>query len=69
MDNSNRLFIVTNGGGAGVIAADRAADLAIALPKMATSDHWLKHNPIDILGEATPARYQEVITTCLNEKK
>lgn len=55
----NRLFIITNGGGAGVIAADRAADLGITLAN---------HNPIDILGDATPARYQEVITACLNEK-
>ena len=56
---NDRLFIVTNGGGAGVIAADRAADLGIKLEN---------HNPIDILGDATPARYQEVITTCLNKK-
>lgn len=67
----NRLLIVTNGGGAGVIAADHATDLAIELPKAtaeSSSNHRLRHNPIDILGDATPTRYHEVITTCLNEE-
>ncbi len=73
-----RLVIITNGGGAGVMAADRAADLNIPLPELTktlTSNfnavlpkHWSHHNPIDILGDATPERYHKVIATCLQDE-
>ncbi|KTD30469.1 MULTISPECIES: bifunctional acetate--CoA ligase family protein/GNAT family N-acetyltransferase [Legionella] len=73
-----RLMILTNGGGAGVMAADRAADLNIPLPEL-TNDtisyldsvlprHWSHHNPIDILGDATPERYQQVMSACLKDE-
>nr|HAT8714854.1 GNAT family N-acetyltransferase [Legionella jordanis] len=74
----NRLFIVTNGGGAGVMAADRASDLNIQLPVPAHEllstlnqelpQQWSHHNPIDILGDATPKRYQQVVEACLKDK-
>lgn len=76
--NGNRLMIVTNGGGAGVMAADRAADLNIDLSQLSEETllalnkilppQWSHQNPIDMLGDATPKRYQEVIDECLKDK-
>lgn len=73
----NRLAIVTNGGGAGVMAADRAEELKIVVPSFenttmeklneALPASWSHHNPVDILGDATPKRYSKAISTCLND--
>ena len=73
----NRLGIITNGGGAGVLAADRAGDLNIdltapsektvaALDKM-LPDYWSKGNPIDILGDAKPEQYAAAVEACIND--
>ena len=69
----NRLAIITNGGGPGAMAADRAGDLGIPLAQlsdatMATLNkvlpiNWSHANPIDIMGDATPERYREAILT------
>ncbi|MBK5915071.1 bifunctional acetate--CoA ligase family protein/GNAT family N-acetyltransferase [Rhodocyclus purpureus] len=66
-----RLAIITNGGGPGAMAADRAGDLNIplaelALPTMqalnaALPANWSHANPIDIVGDATPERYRDAI--------
>lgn len=74
----NRLVIVTNGGGAGVMAADRAADLNIDLPilsKKLTSQlnkvlpvHWSHQDPVDIIGDATPERYHTVLDILTKDK-
>lgn len=71
----NKLSIITNGGGAGVLAADKAAELNIPLPKpnkemlaalnAKLPKSWSHQNPIDIIGDATPKRYQETIEICL----
>lgn len=73
----NKLTVITNGGGAGVMAADHASDLNIPLPELAATtttnfnsalpNHWSHHNPIDILGDATPQRYQKVMEACLQD--
>ncbi len=73
-----RLTIVSNGGGAGVMAADFAADLKISLPELTEKtvldlnailpQHGFYHNPIDILGDATPERYANVIAACLKNE-
>lgn len=72
-----RLAIVTNGGGPGVMATDLAAELGIHMPDVSEKTrlaldkilpaHWSKHNPIDILGDATPKRYQQAIKVCLQD--
>ncbi len=71
----SRLAIITNGGGAGVLAADRAEDLHLELPapSQETVDklnallpgYWSHANPIDILGDATPDTYGEAVKACL----
>ena len=73
----NRLAIITNGGGAGVLAADRAGDLGVdlAAPSVATlkvldeqvSAHWSQSNPIDILGDATPDDYRVAIKAVMDD--
>ncbi|WP_020558641.1 GNAT family N-acetyltransferase [Thiofilum flexile] len=71
----NRLAIVSNGGGPGVMATDRAVELGIRLaplePSLITAlnkvlpKQWPHNNPIDILSDATPERYEAVLKLCL----
>ena len=71
----NRLAIVTNGGGPGVLAADRAADLGIPLSEFsdgtmeklnaALPPGWSHGNPVDILGDADVERYRKAVQAVL----
>jgi acetyltransferase len=73
----NRLAIVTNGGGPGVLAADRAVELGLQLSQFTDKtrkrleevlpDHWSHGNPVDIIGDAPPERYQEALQACLSD--
>lgn len=73
----NRLGVITNGGGAGVLAADRAGDLKLELAKASSktvsalddvlSPLWSKGNPIDLLGDATAAQYQKGVEVALSD--
>ncbi len=66
-----RLAIVTNGGGPGAMAADRAGDMGITLARLAEQTiaaldtrlptTWSHGNPVDIGGDATPQRYCDAI--------
>ena len=63
----SRLAIITNGGGPGVMAADRASDLHVPLAELSTQTidklsavlpaHWSHSDPVDILGDADSKRY------------
>jgi acetyltransferase len=74
---SERLVIITNGGGPGVMAADRATDHGIELATLspdtitalngALPAVWSHANPVDIIGDATPERYREAIDLCLQD--
>ncbi|MGZ5113153.1 MAG: bifunctional acetate--CoA ligase family protein/GNAT family N-acetyltransferase [Usitatibacter sp.] len=71
----NRLAVITNGGGPGVMAADRAGDLGIMLPRLAPETterlgralpaNWSHGNPVDLIGDAGPERYREAVAACL----
>ena len=71
----DRLAVITNGGGPGVMAADRASDLGIPLAelsgatvealKRALPPHWSEGNPVDLIGDADAKRYQAALTACL----
>jgi len=73
----NRLAIVTNAGGPGVLAADRAAELGVELAQLSAATSgaldaalpplWSHGNPVDILGDATPDRYGAAVTACLSD--
>jgi acetyltransferase len=65
--DGNRLAILTNGGGVGVLAVDRLIDLG-GIPALLTPDTlaqldaalpptWSRSNPVDIIGDAGPERY------------
>ncbi|SEN14290.1 bifunctional acetate--CoA ligase family protein/GNAT family N-acetyltransferase [Nitrosomonas marina] len=72
---NNRLAIVTNGGGPGVMATDRAVDLGISVATLsedtinklneALPGQWSHGNPVDVLGDAPPERYQTAVQACL----
>ncbi len=66
-----RLTILTNAGGPGVLATDAllrsGGQLATLSPETVDAldallpPHWSRHNPIDILGDATPESYGAVL--------
>jgi len=71
----DRLAIITNAGGPGVMSTDRAEDVGIQLAELSPNSldllnevlptHWSHANPVDILGDATPDRYQKALNICL----
>ncbi len=75
--DGDRLGIITNGGGAGVLAADRLEDLGLELgrlspPTIARLDAalpatWSRGNPVDMIGDAGADRYTSAIEAALDE--
>lgn len=69
--SSGRVAVVTNGGGAGVLAVDRLLDEGATLASLseATLRHmdaalpatWSRANPVDIVGDAPPERYRAAL--------
>ena len=72
-----RLAIITNGGGAGVLAADRLSDLGIeaaqlsestiALLDRALPPTWSHRNPVDIIGDADASRFGSAFEAVLDD--
>src|SRR3954447_11438755 len=70
-----RLAILTNGGGIGVLAVDRLAELGGIPAEIAPAIRekldavlpptWSRSNPIDIIGDADPARYAAALEVLL----
>jgi len=70
-----RLAILTNGGGAGVLATDRLADLAGTLANLSAGTRsaldavlpttWSRGNPVDVIGDADAARYAAALEVLL----
>lgn len=75
--SGNRLAIVTNGGGPGVLATDRAEDLGVEIATLSDATlqqldqrlppYWSHANPVDILGDSAPEKYGETIESCLKD--
>ncbi|GGK41996.1 bifunctional acetate--CoA ligase family protein/GNAT family N-acetyltransferase [Salinarimonas ramus] len=73
----NRLAILTNGGGVGVLAVDRLIDrggrLAEVSPDTITAldgvlpDTWSRGNPVDIIGDADARRYASSLEALLDD--
>ena len=73
----NRLAIVTNGGGPGVMATDCAADLGLVMAALsaetleklnqALPSTWSHGNPVDIIGDAQADRYRHAVQACLED--
>jgi acetyltransferase len=76
----SRLAVVTNAGGPGVLAADRAADpdLDVELAQLAPATvaalqaalpaHWSHGNPVDLIGDADAVRYEAAVSACLADE-
>ncbi|RLC56159.1 MAG: acetyl CoA synthetase subunit alpha [Candidatus Cloacimonadota bacterium] len=75
---NNRLAIVTNAGGPGVIATDtliakggkltKLSDETISELNKHLSTHWSKGNPIDVLGDAGPEQYAKAVELCAKDR-
>jgi len=71
------LAIVTNAGSPGVMAVDALGDYGVdpALLKPETIEKldeclpsgWSRTNPVDILGDASPERYERAVNICLKD--
>ncbi|HHP7234745.1 MAG TPA: GNAT family N-acetyltransferase [Desulfobacterales bacterium] len=71
----SELLIVTNAGGAGVMAVDALADFGLRPAALDPAilerldavlpAHWSRANPIDMLGDATVETYRQVVEICL----
>ena len=70
-----RLAIVTNGGGPGVVAADSAAENGVPLAEISVDTinfldkklpaQWSHGNPVDLVGDAPAARFSAAVTALL----
>ena len=73
-----RLAILTNGGGIGVLAVDRLADLGGTLAELSGQTvaeldavlppTWSKANPVNIIGDADAARYAASLEVLLADR-
>jgi len=73
----DRLAIMTNGGGPGVLATDSVIDLGGRLASLtpatitaldkALPRTWSHGNPVDIVGDAPPARYRDALSILLED--
>lgn len=74
----DRLAIITNAGGPGVMSTDRAEDVGIRMAELSEESlhalnevlpvHWSHANPVDILGDATSERYKQSLDICLKDE-
>ncbi len=72
-----RLAIVTSAGGPGVMATDALMHLGGELASLSPESinqlsaflpsYWSKANPVDVLGDATVARFVQALTICLGD--
>ena len=71
----NRLAVVTNAGGPGVMAADHCSDVGLTLAELSPKtiekldavlpENWSRNNPVDVIGDAGPERYEDAVKACL----
>lgn len=76
--SGERLTMLTNGGGAGVLATDELADLGGRLTELPQDTiarlnevlpkTWSGANPVDIIGDAPPERYADSMRVLLADK-
>ncbi|QIT56670.1 bifunctional acetate--CoA ligase family protein/GNAT family N-acetyltransferase [Aquisalimonas sp. 2447] len=74
----DRIAVITNGGGPGIIATDLIAERELQLSELsaATLDtlnehlpaRWPGDNPVDILGDADAERFRNSVSTCLADQ-
>jgi len=77
-NRSEKLIILSNGGGAGVMAADAAAHAEVPLASLSEQTiaaldlvlpaNWSRANPVDIIGDAPAKRYLDALTLLRHER-
>lgn len=77
LPNGNRVAIVTNAGGPGIIATDVtvSSELQLAEFQQDTIDELARHlprtanihNPVDVIGDATQDRYESALRTVIDD--
>ena len=75
--SGNRLAIVTNGGGPGVMATDLAVEMGVRMAELSPATiaaldgvlppNWSHANPLDIIGDASAERYRAAVDACLGD--
>ena len=75
--SGNRLAIVTNGVGPGVLAADSVVSYGVELARLTEPTlsllnqvlprNWSGGNPLDIIGDASPMRFRTAVKACLDD--
>ena len=78
LPKGNRLLVITNAGGPGIIAADTADRLGIRLDPMSKNSIEAivdklpptasLYNPIDVIGDATSERYKVVLEQAIKDE-
>ncbi|MDI6825787.1 MAG: CoA-binding protein [Candidatus Aenigmarchaeota archaeon] len=79
LPKENRIAIITDGGGFGVLATDEAEKQGLQLPEPSEKlkkeiskvmpPYATFHNPIDLTGDANANRYKVVIESCLKSNE
>ena len=74
----NRVAIITNAGGPGIIATDMTEMSGLQLAKFSADTDWNLHqflpptanfnNPIDVIGDATSERYENALETVITDE-
>ncbi|MDX1606863.1 MAG: acetate--CoA ligase family protein, partial [Candidatus Competibacterales bacterium] len=74
----DRLAIITNGGGPGIMATDHLMDRSLRLAELGEDTlkalnaelpaTWSHANPVDIIGDAPPERYRAAVEILLRDK-
>jgi len=74
----NRVAIITNAGGPGIIATDMTEMSGLQLAKFSADTDWNLHqflpptanfnNPIDVIGDATRDRYENALETVIQDE-
>jgi acetyltransferase len=75
LPRGNRLAVIANGSGPGVMAADHAAEAGVEIAQLSAQTlaaldaclpaHWPRGNPVDLLGDATAARLASALAPVL----
>lgn len=73
------IAILTNAGGPGVLAADKAYDLGMSLVELSDDTmeqlnkicppNWSHRNPVDIIGDSTAQRYDEALKILMDAQE
>ena len=76
-NTDDAITVLTNGGGAGVITADAASYAKVKLSELGAATrqgldavlppNWSRSNPVDIVGDAPVARYEQALKILLDD--